>query len=746
MNKHILKKIIAFIIVASLFVQILPGCTDIAMTTPDGTAGWVTDDPDVTDNQGETIDDVVLPIKGMYFSDNWEDYVGDIETFVYGLLITQLENYYDIFPGVVELNDGNYVYGIAYTDYSECYTNDDESIICFSSGFLPFYGELEIPESDFDNGLVIKDLDYTDEHTYFSLTYMCEPFLEHCVVYGQYLKYGIDDKGRITYEYSKYESRICDESLGSLYSYDEQKYLFVNDVGNYNAISGESLSSQIDYVALEKEINAVIEAQDINFSSVDITSCAYIAQDAIVSYLLSLQEETFLGYNVDVLIEAASQLDPMECIRINNDGVSIVNIERFPEGGATALTKWLVGTGCVIVVAVGLVSAYIYHECPAISSLIGAATGTAIEMFMQVVINGTSLADVDWMKVAIATASGAISGLLDPYMHVIFEEKAYFLLDSALDGLITGIEQSVTAWINGEDGIAIIESFGAGFAIGFAISAAFKGTAKLLIGLVGKMPEGTGKVLSRITKKISKFTDPIDKKLKSLKGKADSSFFHSKYISDKLTDKQIARVISKGDKNLYKKSLNTLNKSGIHDNNGNIISKDSLTEVYNKAHNGSNIGYFEVDGEKIIIRKENGIIGVYFDSTKYQTVKTEIYNDRSDNFKRAAEQLKKSWIKNPDKIPESIADGIKNSGISLEDMSPEKLVKIIQKSDMVLHENADLKSVTLVSRKVHDKAEENGIAHMGGYALINYFRTHMGKEYFERIAQSASSWAIEAIT
>ena len=57
MNKHILKKIIAFIIVASLFVQILPGCTDIAMTTPDGTAGWVTDDPDVTDNQGETIDD-----------------------------------------------------------------------------------------------------------------------------------------------------------------------------------------------------------------------------------------------------------------------------------------------------------------------------------------------------------------------------------------------------------------------------------------------------------------------------------------------------------------------------------------------------------------------------------------------------------------------------------------------------------------------------------------------------------------
>ena len=46
----------------------------------------------------------------------------------------------------------------------------------------------------------------------------------------------------------------------------------------------------------------------------------------------------------------------------------------------------------------------------------------------------------------------------------------------------------------------------------------------------------------------------------------------------------------------------------------------------------------------------------------------------------------------------------------------------------------------------HDKAEENGIAHMGGYALINYFRTHMGKEYFERIAQSASSWAIEAIT
>ena len=47
-------------------------------------------------------------------------------------------------------------------------------------------------------------------------------------------------------------------------------------------------------------------------AQVDIETNLYFAQEAVASYLLSLQEETFCGYSVDALVEAAQELDPME--------------------------------------------------------------------------------------------------------------------------------------------------------------------------------------------------------------------------------------------------------------------------------------------------------------------------------------------------------------------------------------------------------------------------------------------------
>ena len=176
--------------------------------------------------------EVIEVSEAFYFSDNWEDYIGDMETFVYGLIANELSYKYDVFPACVELMDSTYIYGIAYTDYTECYTNEDKSECYFTAGFLPFYGELEIPEEEFQSGLILTNMDFESENTSFIWTYASSAYTQHCVVYEQYLQYGVDDNGYITFQTEEYVKGQCDETLGSLYSYDEAKYLYDVDLGN----------------------------------------------------------------------------------------------------------------------------------------------------------------------------------------------------------------------------------------------------------------------------------------------------------------------------------------------------------------------------------------------------------------------------------------------------------------------------------------------------------------------------------
>ena len=128
-----------------------------------------------------------------------EDYAGDLDAFVYGLLISEYELCYNVFQASIELPDGDVVYGIAYTDYADYYESDDGSGF-FPAGFLSLIGEPEIPADAIGKGLEITDLEIENGQSGYVYAYECEPFLEHCVIWGQYLQYGVDDHGAITYK------------------------------------------------------------------------------------------------------------------------------------------------------------------------------------------------------------------------------------------------------------------------------------------------------------------------------------------------------------------------------------------------------------------------------------------------------------------------------------------------------------------------------------------------------------------
>lgn len=581
---------------------------------------------------------------------DWADYVGDIETFVYGLLSNQLSYKYDVFPAYVELSNGLSVQGIAYTDYSECYVNEDESLRCFEAGMIPYYGEIPIPQEEFDLGLALYDIDNVDEETSFVLSYAPEACLFHCVAFGKYIKYGVAQNGCVFYEAEEYLRENCDEALGSLYSYDDESFLYDVDMGDYVNISGDSLYAHIDYEELEKSVNEILSQQDINFASVDVEHCVYFAQEAVTSYLLSMQEETFLGYNVSELVKAAEKLDPLECYRLTADGLQILELEN---GGAQEndLAKWLVGSVCVVAIAVGMVGTMVSVECPPLSALAGAATGIGIEVFMQVVIENESLGDIDWMEVALAASVGAVSGFLGPYIAANFSGASYFFIDSSLDGLIGAIEQSAAAWLEGADGKTMITSAGTGFALGFAISGAFKGVGKLTGKLASKMAPGVRKagekLFPKLAAKTSKLTKAASTVLYKLKKCADSSFFHSKYIAKKLANKQLLRLAEEGSRELADKSFRQLSNKEIYDNRGNLITKKQLQDLFDKAHDNTVLGKFILEGEEVNIKKLNGMLGIFFDEKIYMTVTLEngLVNNRMTNFESAAEQLKKEWLK-----------------------------------------------------------------------------------------------------
>ena len=615
------------------------------------------------------------------FSDNWEDYKGDLETFVYGAIEDLLAFRYDVFPGDVELEDGTVISGICYTDYSECYTDEDETETYIMAGMIPYYGEEEIPEEEFEKGLILRNVDYEDDNTKFVLSMQSAPFKEHCVIYGKYLTYGVGENGQIEYDAEEYVQGRYDKSLGSLYSYDDKRFIFDNDVGNYVDVSvnADSLYAGIDFDALDEEIERILETQDKNFASMDIASYVQISKEAVTSYLLSLQQETFFGYDVQELIEASKNIDANECIQITESGLNYIDYTRTAGKSASTLTKWLVGTGCAVAAAVGVVGAVVFIECPPLSAISGSIAGVAIETFMQVVISSRALEDINWDRVAIAAVTGAVAGFIGPYVSATLNGPAYFLTDSCIDGLLGGLEYSVSSWLAGDEGTRIVEQAGFGFALGFALSAGFKvaakGAEKVIKAAEPKIKLASERVFPNLTKKVSNLTGAVGDRLTKMKLAAEDSVFHSEYIKAKVPAMG-AKMLDDKDE-IKKISFDALTKEDIYDEEGMLINKTDLEVLFDSnTKNNTVLGYVGKD-KSIQLRKQNGVVGIVFDD-QYQTVTIPGYlkDNRDANFEEAANVLLDNWRKNNELVPNSISAAISMKGEGINSIDAEALVGI----------------------------------------------------------------------
>ncbi len=701
----------------------------------------------------------------------WEDYVGDVDTFVYGLLTSEYGLCYDVFNACIELDDGTTVFGLAYTDYEGVFETDDGDTY-FPAGFLTLIGEDVIAKEDIDSGLEIINLDVEDEYG-FLYTYETEPFYEHCVIWDHYLKYGVDENGVITYEVKEYSREVCDESLGALYSYDDNRYLYDPDVGEYVYLSGESLFAEIDYSELEEKVNKILEEQDSNFSQIDVQSSAFIAQEAVNSFFLAMQEESFMGYKVKDLIAASEKIDPMECIQLTSEGMVIVNT-RIPVGeGPTELVKWVTGISCGIVVVTCL-AADIF--CPALLPLTGAISASAVEVFMQVVANNQSYYNLNWAKVGVSAAAGALLAWCCPMLanaatsgavratngvvkilgktvnstalRAIGNLSGYSVL-AVSNAVVSGATGAAFALLDGGNENEAFEAFKMGALIGGAftiaipvLSAGAKGIGQKII----KHAKPNGFLL-KLTGKVGDVADKagafIKKKQIHFKNKDIEKILVPKSIHQ-ATEAAIAEVqkgLGGGDMVLDNKIKNLpadRNENFVlKDTDGNVIKKNDLIA---KKGNGSLSlsdncdpdvakAWKELGIEEIQIRNGDPQFGQY---SEYSfTPEAGITSNRNSNMENFRKELADSWTVNNDLIPNKVKDELVRRNIPLDNFTADDLQDVFSALKLTLHEGTDGK-VYLMSRPLHES-----IRHYGGVALAKTIeKITIGTQHFKDLCAS----------
>lgn len=729
----------------SIFTALLLTCSFITgcshknnTSNPNTTSSDITTSTNITTEQIiESITESIqhqneMNLNAVNISYNWEDYVGNVDALVYGFIINEFELLYNVFDAALELPDGSCIYGIGYTDFAEYYEADDGTGF-FPAGFISLIGEPSIPEQGIENGLIIHDLEYDRSDYSFVYAYDTSEHMEHCVIWDKYIKYGINDKSQITYQVEPYIRGECDESLGALYSYDDERYVFDPDVGNYFPLTGISLNEKIDYTAIEKEINEILEQQDSNLAKVDIETSVYFVHEALNSYLLSMQEETFLGYKVSELIAISNDLNPMECVRITPDGILKVDIQNDIPQTPDALTKWLVGISCGIVVAACIaVDVFV----PALLPLSGAISGAAIDVFCQVVIENQTLSDVNWNKVAVSSVSGALLAWACPLLSAsvskgvvnILGEKVTTEAIAKLAGyatltfsnaLISGSTNAAFSIIDGKEPTEVFNSFIVGAAIGGCCTAATSALTEITAKLSPKIAEIAEKVipnkwLSKIKNSSKSVATFIQDHQITLKNEALEDILAPKsvYQATKSALEELKRVKefkmlnwpSDTNTNFLKvdSNGNPLTKSDLLENGGDCIIK--LTENCDEQLKAS----FKKYGVTELVMKDGVIDQSPISVFEFNPI-NGVTDNRESNMKNYYNQLVTEWTETPSLIPEQIRPYLKNEDIPK--ISASKIKNLLSAANLTPHEETDFK-VYLVDSYIHSK-----LSHYGGVAL-----------------------------
>lgn len=445
-----------------------------------------------------------------------ENYVVDNEElYIYELIYSDLSLKYETSCAYINLGYDNVdneeinIYGLMYVDYEDAYVDsDDKTYYC--SGFIAFPNQKSLNKLDTNYGyeIISEDAVYNEDYS-FVYNYSTEDVHMHCILNNKYIKYDIIDN-IIYYEEEEYVYGMgVDDSRGNVWNYDTNEYVYIITEQDYVPAIGSGLASVSNYEDILFEVNEILRLQESNLTYDEIETFVSESQDALYSYLLGLQEETFFGYETSQLIELSKTLDPMQHIKISVSSTGIqkidfIEINKIPSLAEKALTTFV----CVNAVVGGIVCEIIGHVYPPLkpilSPIAGASIAVGIECFMQVVVENTPVSEMDWVKVGLAATSGAIAGLVNNKLGAIKNVVIREGLDLVCDGVLGGTEFFVEALIDGKSFNEAIEAFGIGVVTSVVLSGMFKVAIKGITVVGSKIIKGVATVIDKIKDKTVK--------------------------------------------------------------------------------------------------------------------------------------------------------------------------------------------------------------------------------------------------
>lgn len=651
--------------------------------------------------------------------EDWKDYLSDYEAITYALVSTQLKKIYDVFPAKLEIpSTKQEVYGYGFTDYDTGYVyhegeKDQENY--YSAGFISLVDEFVVPASDIKKGIEIyKTEDSDSSSTRYFYGYDCEPFDTHCIVKGQYLKYGVNKDHQIYFENSKYDG-TSDKSLGGLYSFDDKAYVYGEDNG-FVPKKGNVIDESFDFDSWKKETKTSF----LKGFSLKLTDLKNMISDAVMkvkTVINNLNEQTILGYNINDIKKAVNGTTENDIAIVEDDKVALHAVSNEVPSGLSSTAKWIVGicTGIAIIadIAVGI---FVLKNNPygiAINAAVSAITGAVVELAIETLIDNKGFKDVNWIKVGIAAIAGCLVSIIPAQSTFKYNLSA---------SLIAAMTNMSYCFLDGGSFLDSAISFVSGFAVAMVLASA-------MTALINGVKKLATKVAPKLTKKISNFiyshqitvggksmqTTPETMTNSVNRGASDSASNMSVDSRKTVFNTKAAVKHLPGPKNEY---------FAIADNNGNIISK---AELLNNNGNGylvlKNEKAVEKYGALFVDRYGNSLTRVpirngYVQFQNFNSVIVNVGSDkvlvanRSQNFKMFDDCLKETLIKYPDSITPDVMNYFRNLGVDFDNLTYSDFKTMRSILNKTWHEGENRATGILIDTTLH-----HAISHMGGYSL-----------------------------
>lgn len=247
-------------------------------------------------------------------------------------------------------------FGLGYYNRDfQLFDNPDYASVGFVT--VASQGEDIVPIPEDSEYIAVEPIDGVFEDCdalYHILSYSFEDISSgHFVFEGKYVIYYQQDVTTVRFETYENIRSNYDLSLGSLYDYDNETFIYDADLfDGYETHSAVELFSEEDYAQLEEELRLLSEEQEKNGYVVQELNIVYISPESIEAYLASEEEDTFFGYSVS---ELESSLGKGTALVYTENGFQEAKYyDTNPEdyNWKSFLTKIGIGAGIILVGAV----------------------------------------------------------------------------------------------------------------------------------------------------------------------------------------------------------------------------------------------------------------------------------------------------------------------------------------------------------------------------------------------------------